>query len=177
MRLIEITKGGNVWKYEMPTSWEEVTVADFKKWSLSIVDTKGIEIIIKSIWALSGCPEEWLWDASEDDLNDLAQSIQFIMEPVKVDTQDTIEIEGELYHVKRDFNTLSVGEVKAIEELMAGNLLENFNILLTLFVRRKQEGEWQPLTPKLLEEKWKFDEVKISHVYGLFEDFQRGDVI
>ena len=176
MRTINITKGGKEFSYEMPTTWAEVSVAKFKKWSLSIVDVEGIEIMIKSISALSDCPEEWLWDFPETYLNELANSIGFIMEPVMVDTKDAIEIDGELYHVKRDFNQLSVGEVKAIEQLMEGNLLENFNILLTVLVRRKIDGEFQSVTPKLLEEQAKFDKVIISDVYGLFEDFQTGVV-
>jgi hypothetical protein len=177
MKTITFTKGKKDYSYQIPESWNEVTVSQYKKWSQDIIGASGIETIIKSISSFSGCPEDYLWDTSEAYLNELGNSIGFILTPIKDEVKDTLEINGEVYYVKKDFSQLTVGEVKAIEELMTGDLIDNLNLLFTIFVRRKVDGEWQGVTPKLLEERDKFNEVIISDVFGLFENFPIGEAL
>jgi hypothetical protein len=177
MTNLTITKGGIETSYQIPTEWSEVTVAQFKRWSLGLNEKKGLENIITSVANLSGCPEELLWELPYDRLNELTEAIGFIARPVDHTEVSTITIGDEEYHLKKDFNQLTIGEVKAIEELSQGSIIENLNLLLTIFCRRKVEGEWEPITNRLLEEQDKFNNVEVSKVWKIFEDFQTGEVL
>jgi hypothetical protein len=174
MTELKITKGGIETSYQIPTEWSEVTVAQFKRWSQGLNEKKGLDNIITSVSNLSGCPEELLWELPYDRLSELTEAIGFIARPVDHTEVDTITIKDEEYHLKKDFNQMTIGEVKAIEELSQGSIIENLTLLLTIFCRRKVDGEWETITNRLLEEKDKFNSVPISYVWKLFEDFSNG---
>lgn len=175
MKTIKLKEGNKITKYTLPESWNEVTVADFKKWSNEVKGYTGLDVIIKTISCFSGIKEDVLWGLDQSLLDTLTQPIGFIVEPIDQAVKESVELNNETYFIKRDFNELAVGEVRAIEDLLKGDLVENLNLLLTIFVRRKNEiQEWEPITPKLISEQSKFDQIIISDIHGLFDSFTVG---
>jgi hypothetical protein len=175
MTEIEITKDGQPITYSIPSSWDEVTVKQFRDWSLLLKEAgNNIETIISSASVFSGIPEETLWAFPYDKLNVITDSIKFITDPIEHEPADSIIIGGEEYFIKKDFNDLTIGEVRAIDQLSEGSVIENLNHLLTIFCRRKQNGEWEPITNQSLRESDKFNEVKITDVWRVFSFFVSG---
>ena len=173
MITIEITQDAVTKEYSFPNSWKDVTVAQFKDFNRGIRTGSDIETIIEVASLFSGIPEATLWEFPQETLHQLTDALAFITQPIDLEPVDRLIIGEEEYWVKKDFSQLTIGEVRALEELTV-DPVGNLNWLLTVLLRRKKEGKWESVTPELLEESDKFDSVIIGDVYRLLESFQNG---
>jgi hypothetical protein len=94
------------------------------------------------------------------------------MEPTK---EDFVEIEGERYYIKFDFQNFTMGEVISIETILSkadNNIFKVMDELLCVFLRKKKEnGNLETFRGEFLERKEIFSKAPISKVFEVFNFF------
>jgi hypothetical protein len=176
---IELEEG--VKTFELPTSWDEVTVGQFMKiYELQLDKENELMGTLKLISALSGIESDILLMMDVDDFKQIATEILFITTPLEKNDSDYVEINGDKFYLYRDFNKLTTGEVITIEMIIDGaknNINSVMPDLLCLFLRKKKEdGTFEKFTTDLMNRKEMFMNVPVNKIYHIFDFFFHGKV-
>lgn len=94
----------------------------------------------------------------------------------KIETKETvndfIEVDSEKYYCLNDFNSIQNLEIEALEMISAGrsdNFLMYYNLLCTVFFRKKIDGKFEEFHEDFLKTRADiFDRVLISDIMSLF---------
>jgi hypothetical protein len=120
--------------------WMKLNVINKKEWELAIIRDINIVAAILDI-----TPEE-VEMLDTDTYNILMDSLSFLLkEPEDEPLKDFIEIKGEKWWIKKDFDKITLGERITIDTLLMENTIEErFSTLLTLFLKKKLDnGEFE----------------------------------
>jgi len=178
---VQIELEDEVKSYEFPTSWDDVTVAQFTRLfsENTPIDNK-LMASVKVISALSGIDEKIIMMMDVEDFKSLAENLSFVSTEVNTKETDFIEIDGEKYYLYKDFNKMTTGEIITIETIMDstnGNIYKVMPQLLCLFLRKKKDnGSFEKFTTEMLNRTDKFNQVKISEIHHIFNFFLVGGV-
>lgn len=167
-------------EFNVPESWEEVTVSQFcKMFSFNREELNPIEIAVKVLHIFTGVDEELLMMMNYEDFNSLVQVISFTNDEVDARVDEYVEIEGEKYYIKSDYSSLTMGEVITIEIMLnesQGNIFKVMDKLLCVFLRKKKDnGKLESFKGTFMERRELFGKASIISVYGLFVFFLSGE--
>jgi hypothetical protein len=141
---ISIKINGQEKEVHIPENWSEVKLGhymDLTKINKKEFNTQ-LERDIAVMAAFLGISEEELELLDLDVYNQMIEGIQFLLTPPKdLPIKDHIKINGEDWWIKKDFDKLTVGERISIDTiLMNGGVEENFDKMLTLFLKKRDEN-------------------------------------
>lgn len=173
---LNLTLDGVESTYNIPTGWEDISLAKFSEmFATDVSDLHKIEQSVKHISILSGIPEDTLYEFSPLDFNTVATYFKFMYEPVPNNNSESIIIDGEEYFLKTDFKTLSFGEQTSIEIILEannGDVMKCMDKLLCIFLRKKNEaGELEKFSNSFMKRVDKFKSIPIASVYSIFTFF------
>jgi hypothetical protein len=120
--------------------WMKLNEINKKEWELALIRDINIVAAILNI-----APEE-VEMLDTDTYNILMDSLSFLLkEPEDEPLNDFIEIKGEKWWIKKDFDKITLGERITIDTLLMENTIEErFSTLLTLFLKKKLDnGEFE----------------------------------
>jgi hypothetical protein len=168
------------YEFDVPESWEEITVKEFTK-IMELADNKDnlseIEFFVKVINVLTGIPEEIIYVTPIDKFNQISQLLNFIDKEIKGELKESIIVDGEEYFLKTQFDDLTMGEVISIEMLVEkyGNVNKCLDQLLCIFLRKKKEnGKLESFKVSHMERAQQFEKVSITDIYQLMVFFSDG---
>tara|TARA_R110001606_G_scaffold263352_1_gene412015 strand:+ start:42 stop:686 length:645 start_codon:yes stop_codon:yes gene_type:complete len=132
MRVIKLKIGEDVKRYELPTSWDEVSVGQYTSLMIAVdkEDSTEIELMIKSLEALADIPGGLLTKAP---IKMLREAYKQLGELTSINPNNelsrVIEIGGIEYGFIPDFDELSLGEFVDLDNY----LQDGFNNLDKVF--------------------------------------------
>lgn len=168
MTTLEIKVDANQMVYNIPTTWHEITVADYKKIVSLNPDLKGIAQSIELISQILDIKTEIINDFDIEDFNKVLDTMSFLNEDLPKLPRTRVEIDGETYHVKKDFNKFKTGEVASIDMILQeadGNFYLVMDKLLCIYLRKEDEDKFNP---EFLNRASLFSKLPITEVIDLF---------
>jgi hypothetical protein len=163
----------------IPNGWDEVTVGTYEKLMDLKQDGTNLSMYIQILSVLSGLDKDVIEDISAVDFQKITDAISFTQTQIENETLvDHIELNGEKYYLKKDFEDLTLGEQASIEILMNkydGKLEKAIKELLCIFLRKKKEnGKLEKFKNSMMDRAESFNDVIIGEVYQLFLFFSTG---
>lgn len=181
MSELRLQVGGKMKSIDVPTDWKEVTV---KKYSdlLAISDTLNpLEKRMETVRVMLDLDLEIIQQFYQEDFEKVEEMIKWIYEDMPNSEAQSIEIEGETYHLYTAFDKLTMGEQVSIDILVkksGGNLLNVYDELLCLFLRKKNEnGEFEIWNTGMMDRAEMFGKVPIMDVNQLLLFFSNGEKV
>jgi hypothetical protein len=176
---LELTIDDEVTKCNIPESWADVTVGDYME--ISKLDNTGktdIELLVSILTILLGIEDELIYMLPVAEFNRVAAYLKFTNEKIETSNVDYIELDGEKYFLKKDFEQLTMGETVSIELLLEKNdnkVETAMNQLLCIFLRKKKEnGKLETFKNSFMERAEQFKKISIIDVHNLFLFFSIG---
>lgn len=165
--------------YNIPTSWDEVSVRQFNQlYRFKNENSNELLGVVNLISAISDIDISILLQMDIDDFKSLTSQVSFITTEVPKVEVDYLQVGEDKYYLYTDFNKLTTGEVITLETILESS---NFDIhkvmtdLLCLFLRKKDsEGRFEKFTTDMLKRKDMFLELPVSQVYHVFGFFLAG---
>jgi hypothetical protein len=180
MRKIEFETDDEVYSFDIPENWKEVTVEQFCKIIVvqEMAEDNPILASVKMITAITNIPEDILMMTSLDDIKTISECFDFLSTEIETNDVDQVEIEGEIYFIKKDFNDLNMGEVITIETIIEqtnDNMFKAFDQLLCIFLRKKKEnGKLETFQTEHLLRADIFKKVPVADIYQTLVFFSNG---
>jgi hypothetical protein len=176
---LNLTIDDEVKEFNIPESWDEVTVEQFcELFSFNREELTPIELGVKTLNIFIGVDEETLMMLNYDDFINLINIVNFTNTDIDSKYSDSVEIEGETYFMKDDFSQLTMGEIISIETLIEssnGNIFGSMAKLLCIFLRKKKEnGKLESFKGTFMNRESIFKLLPVSQVYGVFVFFLGG---
>jgi hypothetical protein len=176
---IKINIDGEENNFTIPESWSEVTVDQSARlYSLDRENKNEIQLIVEVVNIFSSIDEEIIYMLTPDQFGQLVETIKFINTEIKSELSDSIKIGDEEYFLKKDFQSLTMGEIISIETIMKGygdNLPGAMAKLLCIFLRKKKEnGNLETFKNSFMEREEMFKNVIITDVNNIFLFFLDG---
>jgi hypothetical protein len=170
--------------FDVPENWDEVTVEQFMELVELQKEAKEevnpLTTIIKMVHIMTGIPMDIVEMVPVDQFHLIQDTLQYTKEEVNIEKKDYVEIDGDTYWVKNDFNKLTMGETITIETLVKDapndNVMNVFDKLLTVFLRKKtKKGNLESFKSSFLDERVEiFRRLPISQVYAIMVFFSDG---
>lgn len=131
---------------EIPESYEDVSIAMYKRIvEIKDIITEDLNNTQKTAALLSkildiGIKEIYLTTVTE--FNKAVEALAFLNEPIKPKELKTLTIEGDTYFIKKDLETLSVGEMISLEIYIQQNptFIEMLAPSIALMLGRKLDN-------------------------------------
>ena len=171
---------GEQMSFNIPDSWNEVSVEKFT--NIFNIDRDGlspIELTVKVVGILLNIDEDYLYMMSPDDFSTITKCIEFTNHDVVGSEVEFIEVDGEKYYLKKDFEKLTMGEIISLELLIEqsnGNVVSKMADMLCLFLRKKKDdGNLESFKNSFMLRAEKFKEVSIADVNDIFLFFSDGE--
>jgi hypothetical protein len=179
MKKLSIDVDDEIKDYFLPENWDEVKLSDFiTLFSVDKTNLNPLEISVKTIEILLKIDEEILMMMNANDFETLAKELEFTTKDVEPVNIDFIELEGEKYYIKSNFNQLTMGEVISIETILEdgdNNIFKVMDKLLCIFLRKKKEnGKLETFKGEFMERQELFRNAPVSKVYNIFNFFLSG---
>lgn len=164
---------------KIPENWNDVSVGMWEKIAgINRDNPNHIQIGIDTIVAVTDLTEEDVCLLSPEQYADLLNNLEFLQEEIKGEGVEYIEINGEKYYIKEDFDKLNVGEIMSLEIIQKkyeGNIEKGMSEMLCIFLRKKENGEIETFKNSFMERAELFrNEVSINQIYKLFLFFSNG---
>lgn len=164
--------------YNIPTSWDEVSVRQFTQlYKFKNENSNELLGAVNLISAISDIDTSLLLQMDIDDFKLLTTQVEFVTTEVPKVNVDYLEIGEDKYYLYTDFNKLTTGEVITLETILESS---NFDVhkvmsdLLCLFLRKKDGDKFEKFTTDMLKRKEIFLELPVSQVYHVFGFFLNG---
>jgi len=176
MKNVEIKSNDQVFKFTLPTSWDEVSVGDF----MDIVKVNDNELLsdftrdIQVIHIVSGISEEIINDMDYDsEYVPMLNELSFLKDEVPERSIEYVTINNDEYYLKKDFDNKTTGEVASFDLIFKkheNNLYTCMDQLLPLFLRKKdKEGKLERFNSDMMDRVSMFrDKVNVADVLSLF---------
>lgn len=169
--------------YDIPTQWDDVSVAKF----MEIVkldekkDINDLEKVMELMNILAQIPKDEVELLPVESFMEIQNNFSFVKNDVDKKAKESIVIDGEEFFVKNDFNDLTMGESITIETLLkdVDNPMFILDKLLCLFLRKKKEnGKLESFKTTFLTDRIEtFRKAPITSVYNNLIFFSNGENI
>ena len=169
--------------YDIPTQWDDVSVAKF----MEIVkldekkDINDLEKVMELMNILAQIPKDEVELLPVESFMEIQNNFSFVKNDVDKKAKESIVIDGEEFFVKNDFNDLTMGESITIETLLkdVDNPMFILDKLLCLFLRKKKEnGKLESFKTTFLTDRIEtFKKAPITSVYNNLIFFSNGENI
>lgn len=172
----------DVKSFDVPENWDEVTVQQF----MGLVELQEeakeevnpLNTIIKLTHLMTGIPIDIVEMVPVDQFHLIQDTLKYTKEEVDIEKKDSVEIDGDTYYIKNDFNSLTMGETITIETLVKDtqNVMSIFDKLLCVFLRKKtKKGNLETFKSTFIEDRSEmFRRLPISEVYAIMVFFSSG---
>jgi hypothetical protein len=152
---LEIELGNEKKTYNLPESWDEVSVDDYVK--LTSIDNdklSQVQVVVKNLSVLTGIDEDTMYKIPMETFNGIVEYLYFFNQPLEGELVDSVELEGEEYFVKKDFDKL----------------------LLCIFLRKKVDGKLEEFSNDMMGRSELFGKISINKIHKLFSFFSVGSL-
>jgi len=179
MQELNLELDGEMFNFQIPESWAEVSVEQFSNiWKIEKEGRTDIDISVDVVSSLTGIEEDIIYMMRPDDFGTVAKTIEFTNKDVEGEEVDSITIGEDEYFLKKDFESLTMGEVISLEILIEkadGNLAKVMTEMLCIFLRKKKGDDLETFKKSFMERAEIFKDVKITQVNDLFLFFSDGE--
>ncbi len=178
----------------IPESWDDITVEryceieKFKLQNKELIElvssddynsTSNLLKLYSGIFSVTtGITEEDIADYDYEDFMKYAEEIlKVIASPIIAKDREYIELEGEKYYPRKDFNKRNIYEVELLSELyeLDNSLLTVMDQMLTvMLLKKKDDGTLEKFLPSMINRKDIFKNAIITEVNELFVFFSDG---
>ena len=155
MRVLELDNNGVATKYELPTSWGEVSLGQYSKLMTALENDSSseIELIIKTLESLVGISTTQLTKVPLKYLK-MAYAELSTLTPTMPSNElkRIIDVDGTAYGFIPDFDTLTFGEFCDLDNYLQDSW-NNLDKILAILYRRviKREGDKYKIEPYSLD--------------------------
>ena len=177
---LNLTIDEEVKVFDIPQGWEDVTIGTYEKLAnIDKTNENEFQMAIDVLCAISGMSLDDAYALPVDRMPDILEHITFTNTEIKPTDKEYIEIHGDKYYLKKDFNQLTNGEVISLELLnkkYENNIEKGMGEMLCIFLRQKKEnGNLEGFKNSFMERVEMFsDKVSIADVYNMFLFFSSG---
>jgi hypothetical protein len=165
--------------FDIPQSWEDVTVGMYERIA-SLDKTKDeFELTIDALCVLSGMSLDDAYALPIARMPEILEQIGFTNKEIEPTDKEFIVIDGVEYYLKKDFSQLTNGEVISldlIKKKYSNNIEKAIPEMLCIFLRKKKEnGNLEGFKNSLMDRADLFrDKAPIADVYNMFLFFLNG---
>lgn len=182
MKRIEFIADDESHFFEIPENWSEVNVEQF----CGIMEAQEVlESIknpilasVKMINIITGIPEDIIMMTPVDEIKKISESLEFTNTEVESIEKESLIVDGQEFFLKKDYNSLTMGEVITIDTLTQqtnNNIFKALDKLLCVFLRKKKEnGKLETFRAEFLGRAELFKKVSIADVYQTIVFFSNG---
>jgi hypothetical protein len=169
-------------EFSIPQNWEEVNVEQFiNLFSFEREGVSEFKILTKTINIFTGIDEDLLMMMNYNDFQQIVEVLSFTSKDLEPEVVDYVEIDGETYFLKKDFDKYTMGEIISIETLLSSsesNILKVMDKLLCIFLRKKNEnGKFEPFTGDMMDRVEIFRKAPVSKIHHIFTFFLDGGTL
>ena len=176
MRALELINNGDVVRYELPTSWSEVSLGSYAKLMSALENdaTSEIELIIKTLNALVGISTTELTKVPLKELKIAYAELSTLTSTLPSnELVKMIDVNGEAYGFIPDFDLLTLGEFVDLDNYLQdcwSNLDKIMAVLYRKVTKVNKDGsyeieEYNLKSSKASRELFK-DKLSIDVIYG-----------
>jgi len=159
----------------VPKGWHEVKLYQFKELR-ELKDAEGFfNTQLETLAILLDVPTDDLEELSLEEIGELFKSAKWVLsEPKKAHASEVI-IDGETYILK-PFKKLTLDEFIDLNFFLSNDYLKHISHIVSVFYRRINTDNWkniefEPYVFNPFDVFDKFDDLKITQVYGLIPEF------
>lgn len=177
--VIELEIDGVSKQYVLKDSWDKVIIGEWRQ--IFMIDDEWSSIRKRSAAVavmLTGDIRntDIFMKMRPSDFNEIESKFEWINNTT-IENKDSIssefiDIDGERYYVLNDFNNITNVEVEALEKISSGdsgNFLKFYNLLCTVFFRKKVNGIMEDFHEDFMKSRCDiFDKCLISDIKSLF---------
>lgn len=163
--------------FKIPDNWNDVTVGQYQEIiKIDKTNLTDIEILTKLLNTLTNIDEELIYQLPISEFNKIVTILEFTKDEIKITPKDFIIINGEEYWLKKDFESLTLGETISIEAIIKDkNIEEEIDKLLCVFLRKKKEnGKLESFKNEFMERVELFKTIPISDIHNILVFFSNG---
>lgn len=164
--------------FNIPTSWDEVTVKQYSEIIKIDQELPSLTQRIKIVSSLLKIEEDIIEMMDQDDFAKIEEQLTFLSEDMQSTKVEFIELDGEKYYLYTDFEKLTLGEQISIDLITKeanGNMLNVYPKLLCLFLRKKKDnGKFETFKTDHMDRVKMFEGVQITKVNQLLLFFSSG---
>ena len=177
MRRIEIIKEGSINHFIYPTSWEEVTVAQY----VGLFELpEGLDPLDRAVWAMTyftNISEDDLYGMQMSEINLIARELEFIHATAPHSVNDVVEAGGWRWRRRTQWDNITYGEVVSMQTIAGGSMLKSLPKLLCILLERiDADDNVIPFSTDAMSAEADFAAMSITKVMGVLENFPSGIV-
>ena len=155
MRVLELDNNGVATKYELPTSWSEVSLEQYSKLMIALENDSSneIEAVIKTLEALVGIDVSTLSKVPLKYLKTAYSELSTLTATMpSTELKRIIDVDGTAYGFIPDFDALTFGEFCDLDNYLQDSW-SNLDKILAILYRRviKREGDKYKIEPYSLD--------------------------
>ena len=156
MRVLELDNNGVATKYELPTSWGEVSLEQYSKLMIALENDSSneIEAVIKTLEALVGIDVSTLSKVPLKYLKTAYAELSTLTATMpSTELKRIIDVDGTAYGFIPDFDALTFGEFCDLDNYLQDSW-NNLDKILAILYRRiiKREGDKYKIEPYSLDD-------------------------
>jgi hypothetical protein len=164
---------------KIPSSWDDVSVSQFIE--LYSIDETQFEsefyLQLEKLAILTNTTsEDECWEYFDVfGIIEIMKSMTFLSYPPSQKFRKALENDFKY----KDINDITLGEFLDFEYYVNNGVFDNFGKILSIAYRKTKIGEWgeiiyEPYSVINIEKrKFEFDEIPISHVYGIIDEYKK----
>ena len=159
----------------LPNSWHEVKLYQFKELR-ALKDAGGFfNIQLETLAILADVSTDEIEELTLEEIAELFKSVKWVLNEPKKGLFNELSIDGETYHLQ-PFKKLTLDEFIDLEYFLQNDYLVHISHIVSVFWRRTRLDEWEnvhfePYIFSPFERHEQFDEVEITKVYGILNEY------
>ena len=168
MKTLEIKVNGELKEFSLPEKWNEITVETYQKITDIDTELRGVFLSIELVSIVTGLSRDLIDDLDIEDFNLILDTMNFLNRDVPKLPKKSVKIDGDTYHIKKDFNKFKVGEIASIDMILSeaeGNFYKVMPKLLCVYLRKAGEEKFDS---EFLSREELFKKLPITDVIDLF---------
>ena len=169
-------------EFNIPENWDEVTIEQFiNLFSFERQGMTELNIATRTINVFTGIDEDLLLMMNYNDFQQIIGVLQFTNKDMAPQVVDYVELNGEKYYLRKDFDKFTMGEIISIETILSSsenNILKVMDKLLCIFLRKKKEnGKFEPFKGEMMDRVELFRTAPVSKIHHIFNFFLDGGTL
>jgi hypothetical protein len=169
-------------EFNIPENWDEVTIEQFiNLFSFERQGMTELNIATRTINVFTGIDEDLLLMMNYNDFQQIIGVLQFTNKDMEPQVVDYVELDGEKYYLRKDFDKFTMGEIISIETILSSsenNILKVMDKLLCIFLRKKKEnGKFEPFKGEMMDRVELFRTAPVSKIHHIFNFFLDGGTL
>ena len=159
----------------LPHSWHDVKLYQFKELR-ALKDSGGFfNIQLETLAILADVSTDEIEELTLEEIADLFKSVKWVLNEPKKGLSNELLIDEQTYHLQ-PFKKLTLDEFIDLEYFLQNDYLVHISHIVSVFWRRIEKDKWQniefePYIFSPFERHELFDDVEITKVYGILNEY------